>query len=121
MSMPIRPARTGMVLLEVIVAMTILSVSALAVLVLSVEDADAVVRAQARAAETQRVSNFLNEVALWPHKDLDRHLGERPEGPWMLRIDHPNAALYVISLRDSSATAVLLSTTVYRAIDASNP
>lgn len=113
--------RTGMVLLEVIVSVTILALSALSVLMLAAEATDAVGRAEASAEELQRASNFLNEVALWPRADLDRHLGDRSEGPWLLRIDHPSPALYVVSLRNPSSAPSLLSTSLYRTVDASNP
>jgi len=121
MKVPIRATRPGVVLLEVIVAMTIFSVGALSVLLLSAEDNDAVARAQARATEMQHASTFLNEVALWPREDLDRHLGERPQGAWLLRIDHPSPPLYTVTLRDSSVVTALLSTTLYRPVNATRP
>jgi hypothetical protein len=63
-------------------------------------------------------SAFLDAVSLWTRADLERHLGDRAEGPWRLRIDRPGHTLFTIVLRDSSG-AELLSTSLFRA-DTSN-
>lgn len=68
----------------------------------------------------RRASAFLDAVVLWPREDLDRHLGERPEGPWVLRVDRPAPTLYAVTLLagpdDSTATAgtLLLATSLFR-------
>lgn len=106
--------RAGVVLLEVIVALTILSVAGAALAVLASESAAAVRRAREASLETQRASAFLDAVALWPRADLDRHLGDRVEGPWRLRIDRPLPTLYTVTLADSGTRAVLLRTALFR-------
>lgn len=110
-------ARSGLVLLEVIVAMTIMSVSGLALLMLAGESAHVAARAQASAAAVQRASDLLDAVALWPREDLDRHLGDRAEGPWILGVSHGVSDIYVVTLRDSTSSTPLLSTALYRADD----
>ena len=80
--------RRGMVLLEVIVGLTILAVSATTMVELAGESLQAVARANDADAEVHRADAFLQAVALWPRADLDRHLGDRLEGPWTMRVDH---------------------------------
>jgi hypothetical protein len=106
--------RTGMVLLEVIVSLTIFVIAALSAtvwlrqVVLSVEHVDAVVD------EVGRASNYLDIIALWPREDLDRHLGVRREGPWMVRVDRKTQSLYGVTVWDSTGTRTLLQTYLYR-------
>ncbi len=107
--------RRGMVLLEVIVALTILSVGVTAIVALAASSLNAVSRAEAADAETRKASALLEAVALWPRADLDRHLGDRAEGPWDLRIDRPAPTLYTVALRDTANHALLLATSLYRA------
>lgn len=106
--------RRGMVLLEAIVALTILAISATTMVSLAASSLGAVSRAARLDGETQRASALLDAVALWPRADLDRHLGDRPEGPWDLRVDRPAPTLYVIALRDTTSGALLLATSLYR-------
>lgn len=115
--MPAREAlpRRGMVLLEAIVALTILAVGATTMVALAASSLDAVSRANDADAETRRASALLEAVSLWPRADLDRHLGDRAEGPWDLRIDRPSPTLYMVVLRDTTNHAVLLATSLYRA------
>ena len=108
-------ARPGAALLEVIVALTILSVAGLATLSASRQAADVVQRAQRADEETRAASAFLDAVSLWPRADLDRHLGVRGEGRWHLRVDRPSPTLYRVTLTDTTDARVLLTTSLYRA------
>ena len=109
--------RAGVVLLEVIVALTILAISATTMIALASASIRAVGRAQAADDATAQADDFLQIVALWPRADLDRHLGDREEGRWHMRIDRPKATLYTVTLYDSAGRAVL-HTSLYRAEDA---
>jgi type II secretory pathway pseudopilin PulG len=104
-----------MVLLEVIVALTILAVGATTIVALAASSLDAVSRAEAADAETRHASALLEAVSLWPRADLDRHLGDRPEGPWDLRIDRPSPTLYTVALSDTAIHVLLVRTSLYRA------
>ena len=106
--------RCGMVLLEAIVALTILAISATTMVSLAASSLGAVSRAARLGNETRRASALLDAISLWPRADLDRHLGDRPEGPWALRVDRPMPTLYVIALRDTASGALLLATSLYR-------
>lgn len=104
----------GAVLLEVVVALTILAVAGVTMIALSGESMDALRRARAAEVETAKASALLHAVALWPRADLDRHLGDRPEGPWRLRVGRLLPTLYVVTLTDSTGGRTLLSTALYR-------
>lgn len=110
-----RGARPGAVLLEALVALTILAVAGAAVVALAADSARAVERAATADAAVQRASAFLDAVALWPREDLDRHLGTRGEGPWRMTVDRPVPTLYAVALADSGGRRVLLATVLYRA------
>lgn len=110
-----RTTRRGAVLLEAIVALTILAVAGAAMVALANDSARAVARATAADAAMRRASAFLDAVALWPREDLDRHLGRREQGDWLMTIDRPAENLYSVTLADSSGTRVLLRTELYRA------
>ena len=108
-------ARHGAVLLEAIVALTILAIAGAAVVALAVDSARAIERAATADADAQRASALLDAVALWPREDLDRHLGTRDEGPWRMTVGRPTPTLYTVALADSSERRVLLSTVLFRA------
>lgn len=104
----------GAVLLEVVVALTILAVGGAAGVTMAAEAARAVGHARAADGELRAASHFMENVALWTRADLDRHLGARPQGAWTLSIDRPDPELYTAALADSSGR-VLLRTSLFRA------
>ena len=107
--------RRGAVLLEAIVALTILAIAGAVIVALAADSARAIERAASADAATRRASAFLDAVALWPREDLDRHLGARPEGEWKLIVERPTQTLYTVTLADSTATKTILRTTLFRA------
>lgn len=109
-----RTLRPGIVLLEVLVAMAILGTAGLAMLSLSMDAAGAVRRARDADSNSELASDFLSHVALWDQVDLDRHLGEHPQGEWRLDVERTSTALYQVTLRDSAGARVLMATTLYR-------
>ena len=70
------------------------------------------------AAATERdiraASAFLDAVVLWPRDDLDRHMGTRREGPWLLTVDRRDSTLYHVTVFDSLGRRQLVETIVYR-------
>jgi hypothetical protein len=109
-----RKPRHGVALLEAIVALTILTVTALATVGMVRQGIDTARRAEVAGAEIRRASAFMDAIALWPRADLDRHLGNRAEGPWLLTIDRPTPTLYLVALADSLSRRELLRTALYR-------
>jgi len=109
-----RRDRSGVALLEAIVALTILGIAGTTAVVMASESARTVRRARQADDELRQASAFLDAVSLWTRADLDRHLGDRAEGPWRLRIDRPAQALYTVVLRDSAGGPELLRTALFR-------
>lgn len=106
--------RTGVVLLEVLVALVILGTVGAAVSVLATGAGASAYRSRVTQEEMERASGFLDAVALWTREDLDRHLGDRPNGAWRLEVQREHPILYVVTLTDSSRARVLLRTALYR-------
>lgn len=107
-------ARSGAVLLEVVVALTILVVAGAAVVAAASEATAAIGRARAADRDTRAASAFLEVVSLWTREDLDRHLGTRPQGAWRMRVEHPADALYTTTLTDGSTGRLILATSLFR-------
>ena len=116
-----RRERGGVVLLEAIVALTLLTVAMLASVAMVRQAIDSVHRARDAERETRQASAFMDAIALWPRADLDRHLGNRPEGRWRLAIDRPVPALYLVALTDSSSHRELVRTALYRPVPPNAP
>jgi hypothetical protein len=96
------------------VAIALIATAGLASLAIASDCLRAVDRAHDAEMAVTEASRFLEAVALWPREDLDRRLGERPQGPWVLRIDRRSAEVYIVSLRDSFGVGLILSTSVFR-------
>lgn len=107
-------ARSGMTLLEVLVALAILGVAGAATIGLASESWRAVRTAREADGSLREASAFFDAVALWPRGDLDRHLGDRGQGPWRMRVERPTPTLYVVILADSSSGLTILETSLFR-------
>jgi type II secretory pathway pseudopilin PulG len=106
--------RSGVALLEAIVALVIFAMAGVAALSMAAEVSRAVRDARVAEEELRGASAFLEAVALWPRADLDRRLGDRRQGPWLMRVDRPAPELYVITLSDSLGAATILRTSLFR-------
>lgn len=115
-----RKRQRGVILLEVIVALAIFAVASVSALVLVRQSSTTVKHIRDTDERTRAASAFLETVSLWPREDLDRRLGHRRQGPWMLYIDRPTPILYRIVLSDSTGQYAILETTLFRAELASN-
>lgn len=109
--------RAGVVLLEVLVSLAILGVVGASAAMLATDATNAVHRAQRADDEIRRASALLDAVALWPREDLDRHIGARPQGEWLMEVAQPATSLYTVVLRDSTGRSVLLGTALFRAAE----
>jgi hypothetical protein len=96
------------------VALVILASAGTVVVSMVAESARAVQRVRESEKEMRAANAFFNAVALWPRADLDRHLGDRREGRWIMRVDRPGVTLYVVTLSDSITRATVLRTSLYR-------
>jgi len=110
--------RPGVVLLEVIVALTVLAISGVSLLALTVQSERAVSAAQDGLREIRAAHAFMESVALWERSDLDRHLGSRAEGPFVLVVDRVAPAIYRATLYDEPTMGhgrrPVLETSLYR-------
>ena len=109
-----RRASRGVALLEALIALLVLGTAGAVVSALVIESGSAVERARHAEAELRRANGFFALVTLWPRADLDRHLGERGQGPWRLRVERVSPSLYALTLSDSTGVRALLHTVVYR-------
>lgn len=107
-------ARSGLTLIEALIALTILSVAGIAMLSLARATSNSVLRALSAEAEINQASALLDAVTLWSREDLDRHLGTRQQGPWLMHVDRDDRFIYEVSLRDSTDHHELLRTMLYR-------
>lgn len=114
MSIGERRPRRGAALLEALVALVVLATAGAAVTALAVMSGDVVHRAHSAERELRGANAFFAVVSLWPREDLDRHLGDREQGPWRLHVDRSMPTLYTITLRDSLGARTLLRTVLYR-------
>ncbi len=105
----------GTVLLEVILALTLLLVSGVSIVSLlgaSLRSEHELAEREATILEADRI---LATLTLLTKTDLDRRLGRHPVGRFVAEVRRPEPGLYRIALRETDTAAVeLLVTVVYR-------
>jgi hypothetical protein len=104
----------GVALLEAIVALAIFATVGIAALTMAAEATRIASSAREAEIELQEASRFFEAVALWTRTDLDQRLGDRRQGPWILRIERPIPVLYVATLSDTLRQRPLLRTSLFR-------
>ncbi len=110
-----RADRAGAALLEALIALLIFGVAAVAIVAGASEAAHAVDRAKSADREMRAAHALMEAASLWPRADLDRHLGDRSQGAWRMRIDRESPVLYVVTIADTATGAELIRTSLYRA------
>ena len=106
--------RRGAALLEALVALALLGTIGSAAAWSATEWLHGVDRMRLREREQRSAARLLTAISLWPRDDLDRHLGDRRQGPWRVRIDRPAPTMYVVAIADSAQGATILKTALYR-------
>jgi hypothetical protein len=109
-----RRKRPGVVLLEALVALALISTAALSMLALTATDSENIARLIARSREISAAGAFMEAASLWSRTELDQRLGSRQQGPYELRILRPAPSVYTLELFDSMTGQALLSTAVHR-------
>lgn len=105
----------GVALLEVLVAVLILTVAGLSLAELVGAGTRAIGTARQREGELADEERLLTAYTLLTRSDLDRRLGDRTVGPYVTDVQRPEATLYRIALRRSNAPDLEdLVTVVYR-------
>ena len=108
-------AERGVALLEVLAAVVILSVASLGFVELIGAGTRAVATARVRERVLGDEERLLAAYTLLTRTDLDRRLGRRELGPYVVNIERPERALYRIAIaRKESREVEDLVTVVYR-------
>ena len=106
--------RRGFLLLEAIVALSVMAIVGVAMLALISDSTHRVWSARERNVEIMRANALLEAIALWPVEDLDRHLGDHAQGELRLRIERRRVNLYDVVLTEGGSGRQLLVTALYR-------
>jgi len=97
--------------------MALLAVTGLGWAALAIENAHAATRARQTDETTVQASRFFAAVSFWSRDDLDRHLGTRPEGPFLLHVERLAPTLYRVRLVSAAApTSAVVETVLYRPV-----
>lgn len=109
------PNDRGVVLLEVLVALTILAVAGLSLAAAISEQTRSLADLHGREGELGRAEVALTRLTLSDRKGLDIRLGRRRVGGFVTDIQRPRPTLYRIAVADTSTPdAALLVTVVHR-------
>ena len=109
-----KSTEAGTVLLEAIVALSILGAAGIALAIQVQQTARSVDQIYRTERRVQDASMFLDAVALWTPTELNQRLGDRFNSGWRLSILRRGTALFDVAVRDSGTDAVLVATTLYR-------
>ncbi len=102
----------GAVLLEVMAALTIFALAAASALSFLSQLADSTTRAQTTERRLADEDRLLTAYSLLSRTDLDRRLGSRAIGPYVVEVQRPRVDLYRVTIGDSVAAD--LATLLYR-------
>lgn len=105
----------GMVLFEVLVALTILAVAGLAIASAVGQASRSAEDLRVREGELRQAEQVLTRLALRDRHNLDLRIGQRREGRFITDVQRPRRDLYRLAVADSAAPELtLLVTAVYR-------
>ncbi len=109
-----RPDR-GVALLEVLVAVLILGTAAIGLVSLVAAGTQATIAGDVRERRLADEERLLAAYTLIARKDLDRRLGRRYVGPYVVDVQRPERTLYRIAIaHEQSPDVEDLVTVVYR-------
>jgi type II secretory pathway pseudopilin PulG len=109
-----RIPRKGIALLEALVALVILTTAGATAVTMAGEAARDIQRARRAEGAMREANAFFDAVSLWSRDDLDRHLGNRHQGAWLMRVDRPAPTLYIATLTDTTSHIEILRTSLFR-------
>ena len=110
-----RPAERGVVLLEILAAVLILTVAGLSLVALTTAGARATAAARARERAQQDEDRLLAAYSLLLRRDLDLRLGPRTVGTYIVTVERPEPALYRVAVASEQAPTIEdLVTVLYR-------
>ena len=107
--------RAGFTVLEVLAALAIVSVTGAAAVGVTSATVRAVAVAELREREMEIADRLLSAHSLLNAPDLDRRLGTRELGDYIVRVERPYPRLYRVSVMLAASPARdLLATVLYR-------
>lgn len=99
-------AERGLVLLEVLAAIVILTVAGLSLVEVASAGLSATATAAARESVQQDEDRLMVAYTLLSRGDLDLRLGDREVGPYVVRIGRPEPALYRVAISSAASPTV---------------
>jgi Tfp pilus assembly protein PilX len=110
-----RRAERGVVLLEILAAVVILTAVGLSLVALTAAGARATATVSDREHEQMDEDRLLAAYSLLGRGDLDLRLGSRSVGPYVVAVERPEPALYRVAVSEQRSPAMEdLVTIVYR-------
>ena len=106
--------RSGMIMLEVMLAVAILGMAAVGLVTMLTQTLHTVRLGRAAEQRTESASRLLDRVTLWNDGELSAHLGISRVGNWNLETVAPRPTIYMLSVLDTIGGMPVLRTTVYR-------
>lgn len=108
-------AERGVALLEVLAALTILAISAVSVVSLLADSTEHERRAEVAEVRLADEERLLAAITLLTRADLDRRLGQRGAGAYVVEIQRPTVVIYRVTVATVDAPqAPDLATLLYR-------
>lgn len=111
-------ARLGAALLEAIIALTVLAISAISLLGVAADTYRAIEHSAGSERRMRDANRLLDAASLWSRTELDQRLGERIQGSMRMRIVRLSAELYRVQLLTADDDELLLATSFHRGKDA---
>jgi Tfp pilus assembly protein PilV len=109
-----RASRRGAALLEAIIALAVLSISAIAVVRIASESYHALELSIELETRMERAHALLDAATLWSRSEIDQRLGDRLQGEMRMSIQRVAPALYHVTLVSAVDGTPLLETTFFR-------
>jgi len=117
-----RRVERGVVLLEILAAVLILTVAGLGLIEVTAAGARATASARSREREQADEDRLLTAYSLLLRPDLDLRLGDRRVGPYVVHVARPERTLYRVAISASRSPQVEdLVTVLYRPEPADAP
>jgi Tfp pilus assembly protein PilX len=117
-----RRAERGVVLLEILAAVLILTVAGVSLVELTAAGVRATATARDRERDQMDEDRLLAAYSLLTRGDLDLRLGIRDVGPYVVQVQRPEVALYRVAVSaQRSATIEDVVTVLYRPVPVDAP
>lgn len=108
----------GVVLLEVLIAVTIVSTVGIASIAFLVTAQDSYERLTSRETEMQAAERVLTATTLLTRSELEQRIGVREVADFVVSVDRPEPSLFRLGVAPAARPAAeVLSTLVYRPLE----